>query len=98
MDARSPFRLLWILLATGLLSACHRSDNFQVIQVAELDALLHQSSGQVFLFDANTPEFRAKNGIIPGAKLLGSEDKYDLKRDLPQSKTATLVFYCSSKT
>jgi hypothetical protein len=86
-----------ILLATVSLSACHRGDKFELIQVPDLTALLGQTAKPVYVFDANETDFRQKNGIIPGAKLLSSFDKYDVKKELPGSKASTLVFYCSNR-
>lgn len=47
------------------------------------------------VFDANGPDFRVKNGAIPGAVLLTSSSSYDLK-ELPTQKDAALVFYCAN--
>ena len=47
------------------------------------------------VFDANGPDFRVKNGAIPGAVLLTSSSSYDLK-ELPPQKDAALVFYCAN--
>ena len=47
------------------------------------------------VFDANTKEFREKNGTIPGAVLLTSALSYDVK-ELPAQKDASVVFYCVS--
>ncbi len=47
------------------------------------------------VFDANSNEFRAKNGTVPGAVLLTSSSSYDLK-ELPAQKDASLVFYCAN--
>jgi len=49
----------------------------------------------VALFDANTEDFRAKNGVIPGATLLTSASGYDLVV-LPKDKASKLVFYCAN--
>lgn len=46
--------------------------------------------------DANGTETRAKHGVIPGAVLLTSSSKYDLK-ELPANKDAQLVFYCANQ-
>ena len=51
----------------------------------------------VTVIDANDPEFREKNGVIPGATLLSSFDRYDIQKELPASKDAPLVFYCSDR-
>ena len=47
------------------------------------------------LFDANTDEFRAKNGVIAGATLLTSASGYDLVV-LPKDKASKLIFYCAN--
>lgn len=46
--------------------------------------------------DANSGEFRTKNGVIPGAILLTSSGSYDAAKELPADKTTPLVFYCSN--
>ena len=94
---RTSFTFGLFLLATVFLSACHRGEKFEMIQVPDLAALLNQTATPVYVFDANEPDFRQKNGIIPGAKLLSSFDRYDVKKELPGSKAAILVFYCSNK-
>jgi rhodanese-related sulfurtransferase len=66
---------------------------WKTLSVAEVSSLAAKQ--QAALFDANTPEFREKNGIIPGARLLASSSSYDLKA-LPAQKNAKLVFYCAS--
>lgn len=47
------------------------------------------------VIDANSSEFRVKNGTVPGAVLLTSSSTYDLK-ELPAQKDASLVFYCAN--
>ncbi|MHB1844969.1 MAG: rhodanese-like domain-containing protein [Deltaproteobacteria bacterium] len=71
-------------------------EGFRLIQPAELAAQL-QSAARPLVFDANHADFRAKNGIIPGAKLLSSPTDYDVSRELPKDKGAKLVFYCAGK-
>jgi len=46
--------------------------------------------------DANGAATRNKYGTLPGAVLLTSDTKYDLK-ELPEDKKAKLVFYCGSQ-
>jgi len=70
---------------------------FQLIDVAQLESLQKESRVPVTLLDANDAEFRAKNGVIPGARLLSSFDGYDVTKELPAAKDAPLVFYCSNK-
>ena len=45
--------------------------------------------------DANSPETRTKQGVIPGAVLLTSL-QYDIK-ELPANKDAKLDFYCANE-
>lgn len=65
------------------------------LTVDQLVALKKDS--KTVVYDANTPEFRAKNGIIPDAKLLTSSVKYDAAKELPKSKDSKLVFYCANQ-
>jgi len=46
--------------------------------------------------DANNPDFRAKNGTLPGAVLLTSAGSYDPAKELPAAKDTQLVFYCAN--
>ena len=87
--------LLGTLLLSALAVAGEPKEKFRLIQVADLEALQKDSRHPVAIFDANDPEFRAKNGIIPGATLLTSSHGYDLKV-LPADKATPLVFYCSN--
>lgn len=47
--------------------------------------------------DANSLEFRAKNGVIPGAIQLTSSAAYDPAKELPQAKDTKLFFYCAGE-
>ena len=54
--------------------------------------------GQVLeevLLDADGTDFRAREGVIPGAILLSSYGKYDVATELPAGKDTRLVFYCA---
>ncbi len=88
---------LGVALGPAMTLAADSKEKFQLIDVAQLEALQRDSRVPVTLLDANDPEFREKNGVIPGAKLLSSFDGYDLKKELPAAKDAPLVFYCSNK-
>jgi len=68
---------------------------WQPVTVDALSVRLEKKA--VAVFDANREEFRAKNGIIPGAKLLSSSSGYDVEKELPAQKDAALVFYCASE-
>jgi len=75
------------------LKAGEKPEKFKLIHVA--DAVDLQKKGKVYFLDANTPSFREKNGIVPGAHPLSSANNYDMK-ELPAAKSATLVFYCAN--
>jgi hypothetical protein len=68
-------------------------DKFNLINVRELAKLMN-GEGKVFIYDANPPDVRSNEGVIPGAKLLASAGKYDVAATLPSNKNAKLVFYC----
>lgn len=72
--------------------ANHETDSFKIIHVADLAALM--ARGNVMVFDANPPDVRAEEGVIPGARLLSSSSRYDVATELPAVKTTKLVFYC----
>jgi len=59
----------------------------------EVEAKL--KTGDCHVFDANNADTRTESGIIEGAVLLDSYREYDLAA-LPQSKDASVVFYCGS--
>lgn len=84
------------LLLLALSFSVSATDGFKILSVGELDKMLSQKGKQVYLFDANVESTRENVGIIPGAKLVDSSDKYDLKKDLPADLNSTLVFYCAN--
>jgi hypothetical protein len=86
-----------VLLAAGLAVAAEPKENFRLIEVPELEVMQKDARTPVTLLDANDADFRQKNGVIPGAKLLTSFKDYDLKKELPANKDAPLVFYCSGR-
>ena len=94
---RNAILTLGLALFPALGLAAESKEKYQLIDVAQLEALQKDTRTPVTLLDANDPEFREKNGVIPGAKLLSSFDAYDLKTELPAAKDAPLVFYCSNK-
>ena len=69
---------------------------FQLIHVDQLASMLADSNNPPQIFDANDSDFRSKNGVIPGAKLLPGHD-YDVASILPSQKDAKLVFYCANQ-
>ena len=76
--------------------AAEAQKKFQLIELPELESL-QKARPPATVLDANDAEFREKNGVIPGAKLLSSSDHYDIQTELPADKNAPLVFYCSSR-
>jgi hypothetical protein len=69
-------------------------DNFNLIGVNDLAKLLSNPASHVHLYDADSPDTRAHAGMIPGARPLTSDDKYNVADELPSNKNAKLVFYC----
>lgn len=88
---------LGLLLVGGLALAAEPKEKFRLIELSDLEAMQKDARAPVTVLDANDPEFREKNGVIPGAKLLSSFDRYDIQKELPASKDAPLVFYCSNR-
>ena len=72
-----------------------QTENFQVIRVDNLASLIADSNSHVNIYDANGWGLRSTAGVIPGAHLLTSDDKYDVANELPADKNAKLVFYCA---
>jgi hypothetical protein len=70
-------------------------ETFKLIRVADLKNLIADPNAKIHIYDANVLETREKFGVIPGATLLSSDDKYDLSV-LPSDKHAKLVFYCAN--
>jgi len=77
-------------------SAARAEEKFRLIEISELESL-QKAGPPVTVLDANDAEFRGKNGVIAGAKLLSSFDHYDIQKELPADKSAPLVFYCSNR-
>ena len=70
-------------------------DKFAVIRVDKLSSLMNDPNSHVNIYDANGWGLRSTAGVIPGAHLLSSDDKYDVAKELPANKNAKLVFYCA---
>ena len=70
-------------------------ETFKLIHVRDLKALMNDGKGPVYIYDANVASTRTEFGVIPGATLLPSDDKYD-PAILPPDKHARLVFYCAN--
>src|SRR5437660_1111754 len=78
----------------SLLNNQREADNFKIIHTSDLAALRADRNSKVQIFDADGDKTRDRFGVIPGAHLLSSPDKYDLS-ELPADKNAKLVFYCA---
>ena len=87
---------LVLLLVGGFALAAEAQQKFRLIELSELESL-QKGSPPATVLDANDAEFRGKNGVIPGAKLLSSIDRYDVQKELPADRSAPLVFYCSNR-
>jgi len=72
------------------------ADTFKIIHVDDLDALIRGRASNLWIYDANPPSTRRNEGIVPGAKLLSSFNRYDVATELPPQKDAKLVFYCAN--
>jgi len=77
-----------------LLANAPQGEGFKLIHVAQLEALMAQRPRRVMVFDANPPDVRASEGVVPGARMLPSADAYDVAAELPEAKNTPLVFYC----
>jgi hypothetical protein len=71
-------------------------DTFKLIRVADLAKVMAKPGSRVAIYDANLADTRAKYGIIPGAHLLPSSNRYNVAQELPADKAAKLVFYCAN--
>lgn len=69
---------------------------FKIIHVDDLAALLAAKPSSVWVYDANPPGLRAREGIVPGARLLSSSSDFDVDDELPPAKNAKIVFYCAN--
>jgi hypothetical protein len=94
---RSTLLALGLVLAPALALAADSKEKFRLIEVSDLESMQKDARTPVTVLDANEPEFREKNGVIPGARLLSAFDAYDVRKELPADKNAPLVFYCSNR-
>ena len=88
---------LALLLVGGLAVAAEAGEKFQLIEISQLESLQRDTRSRVTVLDANEPDVREKDGVIPGAKLLSSFNRYDIQKELPADKNAPLVFYCTNR-
>jgi hypothetical protein len=74
-------------------------EGFKLIHVKDAEPLWNdgkKEGAKAHFFDANAPDFREKNGVIPGATLLSSFDGYDATKELGPDKSAKVIFYCAN--
>ncbi len=91
-----PAVFVLAVFVSGTATAAPAGDGFKLIHVNDLVALRAAPNAAVTVLDANAPDFRAREGVIPGAVLLSSDNKYDVAKELPPRKDARLVFYCAN--
>jgi rhodanese-related sulfurtransferase len=70
------------------------ASQFKLIHPQDLAQLIQ--TGHPYIVDANTAQTRSDYGVVPGAHLLTSSASYDISKELPPNKNATLVFYCAN--
>lgn len=91
----------FLIFSLTVLSIFHShswaKEKFSTIRVKDLAAKIKEDSTQVFIYDANVESTRKAVGIIPGAKLLNSTSDYDISKELPATKSSSLVFYCANE-
>ena len=89
--------LLLVAMFLAFVASCGPSheEGFRVIHVDDLVALQQSPDAKVTIVDANGAEFRAREGIVPGAVLLSNYKTYEVEKELPPRKDARLVFYCA---
>jgi rhodanese-related sulfurtransferase len=76
--------------------ACEGHEKSASVKMVSLDeAAKLQKDAQASFLDANSPDVRAKWGVIPGATLLTNFAQYQTA-ELPKDKDAKLVFYCAN--
>ncbi len=63
------------------------------ISVQKVQQFIANKAKNVAILDANNEDARADAGVVPGAILLTSYNKYALT-ELPKDKNTILVFYC----
>ena len=97
MGALRPLAIvlvIWAAVSCGWIGGPD-DEGLKLIHIDDLLAILDSTEARVTLLDANGPDFRAREGVIPGATLLTSYSRYDVTKELPSRKDARLVFYCA---
>ena len=92
----SPRMTMVVAAAALALTAC-KKDAAPIKEVNVEEAVKLHATGSATFLDANTPEYREANGVVPGAVQLDSFNEYDVAKVLPADKDRPLIFYCSNK-
>lgn len=87
-------KLSFVLLT--LSAAVFAKDAFKLIHTEDLAKMMSAKDSKVVVLDANSEATRKEDGIIAGAKVLSSFNKYDVAKELPTEKTTPIVFYCAN--
>lgn len=87
---------LWLaVFALALAAGSARAEEFKIIRVDDLAKLVDAHASNLYVYDANPPSTREREGIIPGARLLPTL-AFDAAKELPAALDAKLVFYCAN--
>lgn len=82
-----------VFIAFAFAGLAYAGDAVKEISVKEVKQFVDNKAKNVAILDANNSEARTDAGVVPGALLLTSYNKYALT-ELPKDKSTTLVFYC----
>lgn len=74
-----------------------KKEHAEVPNITVEDAAKLHKQNKIIMVDANGPDTRKKLGVVPGARLLSSYDKFAAS-ELKATKKDTLVFYCYSES
>ena len=98
MNRRTSLPLLLAALPLVLLAACltsrRSSGELKSLTVEEVDQRIAAKDGKTFVYDNNPEDVFAK-GHLRSAKWVDHD--HVTAADLPQDKSATLIFYCASE-
>lgn len=86
---------LTLSLLPAVASARAIHENFTQIHPDALSRMIAANATDLHIYDVNSPSIRKEYGIIPGAKEISYKD-FSPSKDLPQDKSAKLVFYCAN--
>jgi hypothetical protein len=89
-------RRLLLALPLVLAFACEKKGGVRDVDAEEVSTWIKANSAVVL--DANTGNYRAQNGVLPGAVLLDNYLDWDPPTVLGADKGRQIVFYCAGKT